>query len=306
MATTFVVFNKADVPADTLSAMVAGVRCQLAKDFCPAWGLDGSTVRVGDLSEEAELDTVQGEIGVSVFKNPDVANAGGYHDKDAQGRAYCKVFTEPYLDNGGSWTSGSNSVSVAFSHEILEPLRDPNASNWCLMSDGRLTADEVCDAVEDGFYSSEGVSVSNFLLPAWSDEGNPGPFDFLHVLTAPFTKSVGGYWLVTDASGDVQTEFGSMPQWKRDLKLSSKRFQMRAWLSQLSVFDPETAKLDPIKHRMKPRMLYQLARQAGITTFERPPILGGRKITNIVGQPVVQNVGKPVNNSGQKLGKRKW
>lgn len=302
--TTFVAFNKANVPDSEFQTMIAGVRCQLGKDFCPAWGLAGSTVRLGKLDEEDGLDGHQ-DIGVSVFKNPDVPDAGGYHDKDPKGRAYCRVFTEPYLANGGSWLEGSNSVSCAFSHEILEALRDPNAANWTLMSDGRLTADEVCDAVEELFYLSEGAAVSNFLLPRWSDDGSDGTFDFLGKLETPFSMSDGGYRLIVNSKGDVTNEWGSkFPDWKKELKIRSKRQLMRAWMQQISVFDPATAKLDPVADRFKARMLLREQAETGIVTRARPPTIG-RSVTTVTGHKL-GHASPPVNNSGQKLGKKVW
>lgn len=306
--TTFVVFNKADVPADVLSAMIAGWRCQLAQDVCPALGLAGSTVRSGDLSEEPNL--TEDEVGVSVFKNPDVPDAGGYHDEDPQGRAYCRIFTDPYLQNGGSWTDGPNSVSCAGSHEMIEALGDMGANGWWLMPDGRLTAEEECDVVEGDSYVREGVAVSNFLLPNWARAGSKGPFDFMGVLLAPFTLAPGGYWIVSDGSGNVTTEWGAkFPEWKKPLKiLHSKRLGQRAKVERVRVWTPESFPLDPVRDRFKPRMLLQEAAKTGIPTIDRAPT-HGRSVVNVTGVKPVQTPitkVKVTNNSGQKLGKKVW
>lgn len=304
--TTFVVFNKAGVPSDILAAMAGGWRCQLAQDVCPALGRAGATVRSGDLSEEAGL--ADDEIGVSIFKNPDVPEAGGYHDEDPQGRPYCRVFTEPYLDNGGSWTSGADSVSCAGSHEIIEALGDENAAGWWMMPDGRLTAQELCDAVEGNSYEREGVAVSNFLLRDWARAGAVGVYDFMKVLTAPFSLAAGGYWLVTDGSGNVTTEWGTrVPEWKKALKLlHSKRFGMRVKVDHIRVWTPESFPLDPERDRFKPRMLLQQAAETGQYTLARPPTVG-RNVVNVSAErpPQTKQV-KVTNNSTQKLGKRVW
>lgn len=306
--TTFVVFNKADAPPDAVTAMIAGWRCQLAQDVCPVYG-PASTVRQGDLTEEASL--TDDEVGFSIFKNPDVPDAGGYHDEDPQGRPYCRIFTDPYLANGGTWTSGANSVSCAGSHEIIEALGDMNANGWWLMPDGRFTAQELCDAVEDQSYQREGVAVSNFLFPDWSRAGNQSRrYDFLQQLSAPFTLSSGGYWLVTDGAGNVTTEWGTrFPDWKKSLKiLHSKRLGMRCRVETIRMWRPEDFPLDPIQDRFKPRMLLQEAAKTGIPTIERAPTQG-RSIVNVTGVKPVQTPitkVKVTNNSGQKLGKKVW
>ena len=50
----------------------------------------------------------------------DAADVLGYHDLDADGRSYARVFVTPILDHGGTWLRGANSVSATVSHEACE------------------------------------------------------------------------------------------------------------------------------------------------------------------------------------------
>lgn len=238
----FAVFDMGcGVPAAVLDQMVEASDLFL-KIFNEAWGYLPDVVVDG---VKAGYDPTKKDFGVGdkaaaqivpvyIFSSPDVPYAGGYHDKDPQGRAYCKVFSDPYIQNGGTWTKGNNSVLVALTHEIGETRGDYPANGWYLMPDGRFTAEETADAVEDTYFAvllenGDTASVTNFLLPNWGDEGSQGPYDYLKVLTAPFTKTSGGYWIVMDKDGNVSQEFGTaMAEWRKDLKRKSHRFSQRA------------------------------------------------------------------------------
>ncbi len=323
--TIYAVFdNGADVPNDIRLAMVDAANKQL-QDFCKAWGVepacvvDGKTAYYDPEDEFFGIDEPRSKdiVPVLLFPHPDVANAGGYHDVDPHGRAYCKVFTDPYLKNGGTWIDGKDAVSVALSHEILEAEGDGPANEWYLMPDGRLTAKEACDAVEDTFYNAttdtgRQVAVSNFLLPDWGIDKSEGPWDVLGLLKGPFEMTSGGYWLVSHA-GKITQEFGSkFADWRKELKELSfrKHKRLKAHLeattgAEISIFDPNTAKidLDDPANRMNPHALLE----RGVGTALRAPTGGGASaIVNVSGQRIGVRASKPVNNSGQKLGKRKW
>lgn len=78
----------------------------------------------------------------------------------------------------GPWTD-------AFSHELMETLADPTN-----------LGDEVCDPVDGSFiidrrgmrlaggYMLDGVTVSDFVTPAWFD-GGPGPYDWTQLVRRP-------------------------------------------------------------------------------------------------------------------------
>ncbi len=60
------------------------------------------------------------------------------------------------------------------------------------------------------------VSVSNFLLPAWSDHMAKGPYDYLASLPRPFSVSPGGYEVVMTATGLARVFGEKVPGWKRE------------------------------------------------------------------------------------------
>ncbi len=86
------------------------------------------------------------------------------------------------------------------SHELLEMLGDPEVNDVKGIyaspnGQGRLYACEMCDPVEaDALgYTINGVQVSDFILPSYFLDGEPGPFDFKGHLSGPLTLAPGGY-----------------------------------------------------------------------------------------------------------------
>lgn len=77
-------------------------------------------------------------------------------------------------------TSGSESVSVGFTHELLEMLGDLGANGWKDNGLGKLDAEEECDWVQNTcFTASNSVDVTNFLLPVFFIPGADGPWDHM-------------------------------------------------------------------------------------------------------------------------------
>ena len=93
----------------------------------------------------------------------------GYHTEDPGGKLWGVVAAKPELDNGGKATTGNWSVSSVLSHEVLEMYIDPNCNLWANDGHGKAYSFEVCDPVEAPTYPVNGVSVSNFVTPAWFD-----------------------------------------------------------------------------------------------------------------------------------------
>ena len=161
------------IPTD-ITAYLEAQQAQIDLDFSPAWG--GSAV----------IDQSPGGWPVYLLDTSDVQNALGYHDVDRSGIPYAKVFLQTAKSVGVAWQS------VA-SHEVLEVLGDSNANTTDLGADGCQWVQEVGDPVEDKSYTRLGVTLSDFVTPNWFTIGGSGPFDFLRVLTAPFTVTPGGY-----------------------------------------------------------------------------------------------------------------
>jgi hypothetical protein len=165
----------ADVTTDVLQAIAAAVQDQIEQDFARYWGNPGVKVTRG--AAPSPTDDV---IPVYVRSSSDVEGAAGYHDDDG-------VYV--FRDGLPSLVAGPFSLSVVVSHEILETLGDPGANRWADSGKGAEVALELCDAVEGFCYTKGGVSVSDFLLPAFFDPGGVGPYSFMGNAKAPLTTA---------------------------------------------------------------------------------------------------------------------
>jgi hypothetical protein len=106
------------------------------------------------------------------------------------------------------------------SHEVLEMFVDPNCNLWGSNGQGRVYSLEVCDPVEAPTYEVNGVSVSNFVTPAWFDPQAPktAQFDRLAKVPGPFGILPGGY-VVYSAEGREHQQFGAeFPDWRKQTK----------------------------------------------------------------------------------------
>jgi hypothetical protein len=110
----------------------------------------------------------------------------------------------------GDYFGYSNSVS--FTHELFELAADPVTSYvnmgyptgyyWLEKKSGDLKANysdavgwfnEVCDPVEADSYKIAGVEISDFITPAWFNDGVGARYDFMGVTQQPFWIRPGGY-----------------------------------------------------------------------------------------------------------------
>lgn len=177
---------------DEVAAYLAAQQDQINLDFSPVWG--GSAV----------IDQAIGGWPVYLLDVSDVSNALGYHDVDTQGKPYAKVFIQTSKQAGVPW-------QAVASHEVLEVLADSNANTTDLGIDGCQWYQEVGDPVEDKSYTRLGITLSDFVTPAWFTIGGVAPFDFLRILTAPFTITAGGY-AVEVCNGQAKTLGGATAQ----------------------------------------------------------------------------------------------
>jgi len=99
---------------------------------------------------------------------------------------------------------------------------------------GRRTASRLCDPVEAPTYEVNGVSVSNFVTPAWFDpmsDHATAHYDKLGKLHAPFSILKGGY-VVYESAGAEHQQFGDeFPAWRKKMK-SGKLARTRRRLNQ--------------------------------------------------------------------------
>lgn len=228
---------------DLLRLMATAVNQQLNTQVAPAWGMVPWTC----VFYEDASKVPAGSYRLWVLDNADQAGALGYHAQDPYGQPYGRVFVQPIISAGGTDTVGSLSVSATISHEACEIMGNPEINSWRQMASGNLTAQELCDAVEDDFYNisvkGKQVSVSNFLLPAWFDYAPEvgSKFDYLGKLKAPFTMTKGGY-LILMTKGKISSIFGSTAAANHFAKNTSK-FHAAA----RGVRIREMMKEDPIK-----------------------------------------------------------
>jgi hypothetical protein len=183
---------------------------------------------------------------------PGVTGALGYHDATPKGVSEAFVFVGPILANGGTWTDGSNSVSVCMSHELLEMLLDLEANEYVNDHAGRMWAREACDAVEARSTVVAGCALSDYVLPAYFTPGARGPYDKLGALASPFSVDSGGYAIVSksekpskifgasdvvaDAHGELAIALGAgYPEWKHASKAAAASRTMRRLAATASV-----------------------------------------------------------------------
>jgi hypothetical protein len=192
------IINASTVLSDSeIEPVVEALQQQVTNDFKPAWGIDAELSFV-PLGEQPPPDTWW----LGILDDSDQAGALGYHDLTTAGLPLGKVFAGTDLKYGYTW-------SVTASHELLEMLADPNINLTVLVqtSDtaGRLYAYEVCDACEaDQFgYDIDGVTVSDFVLPAWFEDfraKGSTQFDQQNAIESPFELLEGGYIGVFDVN----------------------------------------------------------------------------------------------------------
>ncbi len=197
--------TKAGYPA-ALVPIASAMGKQFARDVAPVWGSAVPAVTTGGaITPDPSPLTMQNTL--------DVDGAAGYHD-EARGLARGFVATPP----NAPILVGSNADSVTASHEALEMFANPATNLNVDMPDGSSTWRELCDAVENDTYEIDGVSVSNFLYPAWFDGEAPAgtKLDHLGKLSKPFTMTSGGYMGVRTEPGTVSQVFarvhGSEPK----------------------------------------------------------------------------------------------
>jgi len=204
--TRFVLVNDgagADVTDEVLTNIAAAIDHVLKNSFRAYWG--------GLFSCRADAPNVAfgpNEVKVAIKASSDVEGAAGYHD---DGGIYV------FRDGLPSLTSGAFSLSVVCSHEIFEAAGDPGANRWADNGNGQEVALELADAVEGFCFEppipagqpGAGVSVSDFVLPAFFDPGGEAPFSHMNKPTAPLTTATDSgldYQIVrsVDESGEQQ------------------------------------------------------------------------------------------------------
>lgn len=213
-----------------LELIAQACEIQVKRDFAKYYGNVNDDFKIATV--DPHCDCV---LAVVDDESPSEEGVEADHFVDGSGDAEIECFTKPILENAGTVLQGPNSVSIAFSHEVLEYLRnmftngwtdtygsliDPHGKKW------KQVCDEICDPVEDGWYDIDvggvAVSVSNFVLPEWfNPQKKVSQRDFLNKLPhdKAFAKTEEGYLIVRDQIGSEHQIFGTtFPVWKLEKK----------------------------------------------------------------------------------------
>lgn len=198
MATAEIRFDQGQVPTIAcinqatvnlgvdFTQMVSALQKFLDEAFAPVWGTPAALKEAPDF--------LAGAWAIVFIDDADAEGALGYHDLTPDGLPMAKVFVKTALTAG-------EEVSVTASHELAEMLVDPAINLWALGPGGDFFAYETADAVEEETFPIDGVTMSDFVFPAYFESfRRPGStqFDYLNRVSAPFELLPGGYSLVRD------------------------------------------------------------------------------------------------------------
>jgi hypothetical protein len=235
------ILNQSTLVSDADAAtMTQAIAAQVRLDVAPLW--DRSPAAVIFYTDPKAVPVAAHGIALVDTIKDQPKGVLGYHTEDPGGKLWGVVAAQPELDNGGKATTGDWSVSSVLSHEVLEMYIDPNCNLWANDGHGKAYSFEVCDPVEAPTYVVNGVSVSNFVTPAWfdalSDKGT-AQYDKLGKLKAPFSLLKGGY-VVYEAAGAEHQQFGDdFPNWRKEMK-SGKLARTRRRLQQTEALFAQT------------------------------------------------------------------
>ena len=230
--------NKSTLITDSDLAIIGSAINITLPTFCGSWNLVAPKCKMIGKGKP----TPAGHTNVYIMDAPDLSGAFSYYD-EVDNKPIGKVFVKLILDNGGGIMVGkaaSISVSQVISNEVFGLLGDVLCNSWWISPNySTFYAFEVCDPVQSNrikvFTNNTTVSISDWILPAWSDPQNKkGPFNYTNTLKAPFQVDKNGY-AITCTSGTVEYVFGSeVPQWVKDHKMNSLRFNNRVKASLIS------------------------------------------------------------------------
>lgn len=188
---------------------VRAIAAQVREDFFPSRGLSGWGTYADVRLIDREIASTQADAIVYLADDSSQPGVLGYHDIDAAGKPYGYVFRALSDRLGDPW-------SVTLSHEVLELIQDPTASEYALGPHPQRARGEVfhwlevCDAVEAQHYMRGNVAVSNFVTPLYftEHEETARPTNFLGRPLRSFGVAPGGYVGFYDPStGQDETVF---------------------------------------------------------------------------------------------------
>jgi hypothetical protein len=176
--------------------LTSALQKYLDECFVPIWGTPAKLVKA--------TKPLSGAWTMVFLDDADAPDALGYHDLTKNGLPLSKVFVKTTL-------KVDDKVSVTASHELAEMMVDPAVNLWVDGPQGTIYAYEMCDAVEEEEFVIDGISMSDFVYPAYFEafrKPNSVQFDYLKKVTKPFQILKGGYSLVRSGT-KVKQVFGS-------------------------------------------------------------------------------------------------
>jgi hypothetical protein len=186
-------------PGAFLSALAQALDEQVQGPFAQAYGQQLVTLVVGTCETRQPTD-----VAMNFRDTLDVQGALAYH---------MVVGGVPDIEIGcdlfASLGDEGEAMSQGAGHELLEMLLDPGANLWEDMTTGLMRAKEACDTVQNtGYKSSNGLWMTNFLLPAAWVPGAPGPWDYLAVMQSQDDWSKG--YEIQAAPPSAENQVGGM------------------------------------------------------------------------------------------------
>jgi hypothetical protein len=213
------ILNQSTLVSDAdAAAMTEAVAAQVRLDAAPLW--DRAPAAVVFYTDPPTVPAAAHCITIVDTVHHQPHDMLGYHTENQRGKLWGVVAAQPALHSGAKVSTGDWSVSSILSHEVLEMFADPNCNLWSDDGQGRLYSLEVCDPVEAPTYEVNGVSVCNFVTPAWFDPLAPSTsrFDKLGQLHSPFSSLKGGYVVYSSGGKEHQTFGKEFPKWRREMK----------------------------------------------------------------------------------------
>lgn len=181
------IVNRSSMVSNNLvQLMVDAIEQETFARFAPSWSRLPTPVQF--YADESQVPREAYGI-IPLVDSGDVPDALAWHDEE-NGRISGAVDVGKILNEAnGSTFTGPVSISCALSHECWEAMINPWVISW--QNDW---ATEVCDPVQEYTFVVNGVSLSDYVLPAFfNPQAFDGPYDRLGVIKAPFTLAPGGY-----------------------------------------------------------------------------------------------------------------
>jgi hypothetical protein len=150
-----------------------------------------------------------------------------------------------YVSNGpAEETDCGMTVGVALGHELANHLVDPAGNLWHSWSRTEqagpiVVARDICNPVYASnipIHLSSGIMVTmpDFVLPAWFEDGTPGPFNFKKTLSRPHECGSAGVLLGIRGAGDKDgLDLFAQTTTSADLGGVLRTFRVRKRLKQL-------------------------------------------------------------------------